>query len=444
MAPRPSKLHHNLKQEKHKMLTTQQKRPAEKSPETTTSTRKRPAFGDLTNALTKKTTTGGLKKSEKPTKTLIVKKPAKTERAGKPRSRNSEETYASCESSLELSECISSQGSQLPSSQDHRESFEDSLCLRLSQTSTSESEKDAQKASNVCLSNDAESDNEEAQPEKVTLKPEYDVDDEFKNDIFHVPDYAYDIFLYYKSREAKFAVGKYLDTQVEISASMRAILVDWLVEVQENFELNHETLYLAVKIIDLYLSRVTISKEKLQLVGSTAIFIACKFDERCPPLSDDFLYICDDAYNKEELIKMEQMILKALDFDLGTPSSYRFLRRYAKCAKANMELLTLARYICELSLQDYEFVDCSDSKLGAACLLLAMQMKSVNHWGVTMEYYSGYSESDLMSLARHLNSMLSSPSVSTKSLKTIKTKYSHKVFFEVAKIPFLDVLALAS
>ncbi|XP_014664575.1 PREDICTED: G2/mitotic-specific cyclin-B3-like isoform X3 [Priapulus caudatus] len=418
MAPRPSKLHHNLKQvnhdritvqEKHKMLTTQQKRPAEKSPETTTSTRKRPAFGDLTNALTKKTTTGGLKKSEKPTKTLIVKKPAKTERAGKPRSRNSEETYASCESSLELSECISSQGSQLPSSQDHRESFEDSLCLRLSQTSTSESEKDAQKASNVCLSNDAESDNEEAQPEK-----------------------------------AKFAVGKYLDTQVEISASMRAILVDWLVEVQENFELNHETLYLAVKIIDLYLSRVTISKEKLQLVGSTAIFIACKFDERCPPLSDDFLYICDDAYNKEELIKMEQMILKALDFDLGTPSSYRFLRRYAKCAKANMELLTLARYICELSLQDYEFVDCSDSKLGAACLLLAMQMKSVNHWGVTMEYYSGYSESDLMSLARHLNSMLSSPSVSTKSLKTIKTKYSHKVFFEVAKIPFLDVLALAS
>ena len=59
---------------------------------------------------------------------------------------------------------------------------------------------------------------------------------------------------------------------------MRAILVDWLVEIQENFELNHETLYLAVKLTDLYLSRVEVDKELLQLLGSAAVFIASKFD----------------------------------------------------------------------------------------------------------------------------------------------------------------------
>ena len=61
---------------------------------------------------------------------------------------------------------------------------------------------------------------------------------------------------------------------------MRAILVDWLVEVQESFELNHETLYTAVKILDLYMANKVVNKEELQLVGATACLIACKIDER--------------------------------------------------------------------------------------------------------------------------------------------------------------------
>lgn len=66
--------------------------------------------------------------------------------------------------------------------------------------------------------------------------------------------------------------------QPDLSKGMRAILADWLVEVQESFELNHETLYLAVKIIDRFLMKVQVAKGQLQLLGATATFIACKFD----------------------------------------------------------------------------------------------------------------------------------------------------------------------
>lgn len=59
---------------------------------------------------------------------------------------------------------------------------------------------------------------------------------------------------------------------------MRAILVDWLVEVQENFELYHETLYLAVKIVDNYLQKHKTPKELLQLVGATSLLIASKIE----------------------------------------------------------------------------------------------------------------------------------------------------------------------
>ena len=65
-----------------------------------------------------------------------------------------------------------------------------------------------------------------------------------------------------------------------MTKGMRAILVDWMVEVQESFELNHETLYLAVKLVDRYLMKHTVRKSELQLVGATAICIAAKFDVR--------------------------------------------------------------------------------------------------------------------------------------------------------------------
>merc|ERR1719385_587387 len=110
-----------------------------------------------------------------------------------------------------------------------------------------------------------------------------------------------------------------MSAQVEITDVMRAILVDWLVEVQESFELNHETLYTAVKLTDLYLSKKQVRKEDLQLVGATACLIASKVDERIPPMVDDFLYVCDDAYSRERFMVTERKVLSVVGFDVGFP-----------------------------------------------------------------------------------------------------------------------------
>ena len=75
-----------------------------------------------------------------------------------------------------------------------------------------------------------------------------------------------------------FQVGKYMEDRKEMTPAMRAILIDWLVEVQENFELYHETLYLAVRIVDLYLQEKETAKHKLQLIGATAMLLAAKIE----------------------------------------------------------------------------------------------------------------------------------------------------------------------
>lgn len=65
-----------------------------------------------------------------------------------------------------------------------------------------------------------------------------------------------------------------MSKQMDITSNMRWILVDWLVEVAEEYTLQTETLYLAVSYIDRFLSHMSVKRDKLQLVGTTAMFIA--------------------------------------------------------------------------------------------------------------------------------------------------------------------------
>ncbi|XP_066058685.1 G2/mitotic-specific cyclin-B3 isoform X4 [Chamaea fasciata] len=281
---------------------------------------------------------------------------------------------------------------------------------------------------------------EELKPPEERVPAVEDIDKEQLGDPYANAEYAKEIFEYMREREEKFVLPDYMEKQTDISGDMRAILVDWMVEVQENFELNHETLYLAVKLVDHYLVEVVSMREKLQLIGSTAILIASKFEERCPPCVDDFLYICDDAYKREELIAMEMSILSTLKFDINIPIPYRFLRRFAKCARATMETLTLARFLCEMTLQEYDYARESPSKLAASCLLLALTMKNLGGWTPTLEYYSGYSAQDLHPLVKRLNFLLTYQP--RDKLNAVRSKYSHRVFFEVAKVTPMDMLKL--
>ncbi|XP_061664204.1 G2/mitotic-specific cyclin-B3 isoform X2 [Syngnathoides biaculeatus] len=271
---------------------------------------------------------------------------------------------------------------------------------------------------------------------KAQIPAEFDVDSEHHDDFLMCPEYAKEVFDYLKSREEKFALCDYMARQPNINSEMRAVLVDWLVEVQENFELYHETLYLAVKLTDHYLSRNAIRHETLQLVGATAMLLASKFEERDPPCMDNFVYICDDAYTQQQFRFMEERILRALSFDIGIPVPYSFLRRYAKCAGVGMDTLTLARYFCELSLMDVELALERASLLAAACLLLALCTKHLSGWSPILKFHSGYGITEVAPVVRKLYAVVAQPP--NDKLKAVRSKYSHAVFFQVASLPLVD------
>ena len=99
------------------------------------------------------------------------------------------------------------------------------------------------------------------------------------------------------------------DEQDEINSTMRAILVNWLVGVQVKFRLQPETLYLCVNIIDRYLSKARIPRRRLQLLGVTSLFVACKYEEIYPLEAKDCVYLTNRLYNRQEVLDMENEIV---------------------------------------------------------------------------------------------------------------------------------------
>jgi cyclin B len=255
------------------------------------------------------------------------------------------------------------------------------------------------------------------------------------DDPIYSPEYAQDVYHHMRKKEniVQPTPVYYMAMQQQITAKLRAVLVDWMVEVQESFELYHETLYLAVKYVDRYLSAKNIKKDQLQLVGTTAMLIASKFEETSQPMVEDFLYVCDDAYTREQLLAAECEMLHILEYNVNIPIAYRFLRRFARAAEVDMEIHTLARYICELTLQEYDFIGHKASLLAASALYLALKMKGVGSWSSTLEYYTEYKESDLLPCVIQLNTLVAQKP--KENMSTIRNKYAHSVFYESSKVP---------
>jgi len=114
----------------------------------------------------------------------------------------------------------------------------------------------------------------------------------------------------------------YMTKQPDITFTMRSILIDWLVEVCEEYKLSSETLFLAVTYIDKFLSYMSVQRNKLQLVGTACMFIAAKYEEIYPPELTEFCYITDDTYSKRQVLRMEQLILQCLDYDCAPPTAH--------------------------------------------------------------------------------------------------------------------------
>jgi len=256
-------------------------------------------------------------------------------------------------------------------------------------------------------------------------------------------EYASAIYSYLRRVEDGLSIREDFLQGCPVNGKMRAVLVDWLVEVHSQFKLLQETLYMTVYVIDKFLQSegVTIRREKLQLVGVTAMFIASKVEEIFSPEINDFVYITDNAYTSAEIREMELRMLRTLWFDFSRPHPLHFLRRNSKAGDVDVLQHTLAKYLVEMSLPEYTLAHIPPSLLASAALYLSLMLQQpgaslATVWSPTLQYYSTYRAEDILPVVSSLAAVLVRRG-QTK-LRAVHTKYTSRKFMKVADMAELD------
>ncbi|XP_010467538.1 PREDICTED: cyclin-B2-1-like [Camelina sativa] len=286
---------------------------------------------------------------------------------------------------------------------------------------------------------------EEIEMEDVTVEePVLDIDVlDAKNSLAAV-EYVQDLYAFYRTMESFSCVPvDYMMHQIDLNDKMRAILIDWLIEVHDKFDLMNETLFLTVNLIDRFLSKQAVMRKKLQLVGLVALLLACKYEEVSVPVVEDLVLISDKAYTREDVLEMEKAMLSTLQFNISLPTQYPFLKRFLKAAQADKKCEVLASFLIELALVDYEMLRFQPSLLAATSVYTAQcTLDGFRQWNSTCEFYCHYSEDQLMECSRKLVSL--HQRAATGNLTGVYRKYNTSKFGYIAKCEAAHFLVLSS
>ncbi|KAK6125199.1 hypothetical protein DH2020_041065 [Rehmannia glutinosa] len=186
-----------------------------------------------------------------------------------------------------------------------------------------------------------------------------------------VVEYVEEMYKFYKSAENEGRAYDYMDTQPEINEKMRAILIDWLVQVHHKFDLSPETFYLTINIVDRYLAAKTTSRRELQLVGLSSMLIASKYEEIWAPEVNELVCISDRTYSNNQVLVMEKKILGALEWNLTVPTPHVFLVRFIKASLTDSNVENMVYFLAELGMMNYETLMYCPSMIAASAVYAA-------------------------------------------------------------------------
>ncbi|KAL3313050.1 G2/mitotic-specific cyclin-B2 [Cichlidogyrus casuarinus] len=235
----------------------------------------------------------------------------------------------------------------------------------------------------------------------------------------------------------------------DITSRMRYAIINWLVDVHKSFQLTPESLFLTVAVMDRYIHRtsIKIKKESIQLLALTALYVSAKFEEIFPPEISEIAGLCEDNITKEHIKEAEKDILKTLNFTLSFPSPIVFLRRLTSALGSDHGAHSLAKYLLELSIAEYDLAHLTGNKRASIAVCLAQALSTQcgdlsKIWVDGMVYLTGLKLEDIVDDLRVLARAVyrqNSPS----RYRAIKNKYTDtESLGRVAELPILRSVLL--
>ena len=273
--------------------------------------------------------------------------------------------------------------------------------------------------------------------EKCTFEP-YEL--EQINNPQYCIEYSKEIFSFLKSNEKlNMPIYKNINlNKTEISEKSRKILIDWIISVHAKFNLLPNTLFLTINLIDRIIEKNVAYINSFQLLGTTALHIAAKYEEIYPPEINDYIFISNKAFSKEDVIEMENFILDKLNFDILCISPYVFLDRlYFISRENNIDVYYLTSMFIEFSFLSIEIMKNKQSLIAASMFYLALKFiypKKNKVWNNKLQIHTGYKEHKIKSVIKDFILFFKGNIRDKKNkINSLFIKYNHDKFGNVSE-----------
>ena len=178
--------------------------------------------------------------------------------------------------------------------------------------------------------------------------------------------------------EKAWNIKKQKNPKTEINPKMRLVLVDWILKVTKSFSLSPETYFLTNYYLEKFCQNKIIKKKNYQLIGLTCLYIASKYQEIKPPKLKEFVYICDGAFKKKNVIDMEVEILSFLKFNLFINSPFEFLSIFKEIFSLNDILFEFCSKLLMKSFYEFKVFCFLPRVLVISTILLFFWIKGLN------------------------------------------------------------------
>ena len=253
-------------------------------------------------------------------------------------------------------------------------------------------------------------------------------------------EYSKEIFSFLKSNEKlNMPIYKNINlNKTEISEKSRKILIDWIISVHAKFNLLPNTLFLTINLIDRIIEKNVAHINSFQLLGTTALHIAAKYEEIYPPEINDYIFISNKAFSKEDVIEMENFILDKLNFDILCISPYLFLDRlYFISRENNIDVYYLSSMFIEFSFLSIEIMKNKQSLIAASMFYLALKFiypKKNKVWNNKLQIHTGYKEHKIKSVIKDFILFFKGNIRDKKNkINSLFIKYNHDKFGNVSE-----------
>ena len=259
-----------------------------------------------------------------------------------------------------------------------------------------------------------------------------------QDNISYVGEYLEEIYMNLLLEENQSTIKPkygYMANQPEINEIMRAILIDWIIDVHLRFNLRQDTLFMTIWLIDTYLSFAFIQRDKLQLLGITCLLISGKSHEIYYPQHNKLLEMTDNAYIKEEMLTMENEILKKLNFFIVCPNPIDFYNILSKMFNFEKKQYYLGNYFIEAALVNYPILKYSSSVIASSCAYLVMKYYKIDGYQILYNNFivnEKCPEDVIKDAAKEIYFLVDN--LSKSKFKSVKKKFSLTQFENVSEI----------